>query len=252
MSIEVVQRAVESISPRIINAFQAGATKPDLSALISATKQDVVYIDPPDDRAVSSLAEIGGLTEAPFVINAPNREFVRKSLTDLNLHVRGINGDPLRCLASNKIWPDVPDLIPVRKSEKVSTLRIDKAHVETIGIGGEPEEKRLVTGVVIDIDTPDVDNQKMSSEEIYSTLVDYMIWHRHAGLQHVCDIGGDVDIVECWQVRADFMHGGELVKAGAWMITWKVWCHKLWQAFKDGTVDGFSIGGFRFVERAAA
>ena len=248
---EAVQTAVSSISPAIVNAYVDGGVRPDLLALDKAPTDSVVYIDPPSDLSADELVSIGKLTNAPYVVSAPNREHIRKSMVGLGLHVQRVPGDYERLFGSSVAWPDFCGLEEAKPPEKVVTLKcgnpvvmaVAKAHVQDIA---EPQEQQLVTGVVLDVEV-DLQRQQISPEEIFKTMIGYMLWYRHAGLQHVCDIGGDVDIVESWQVRADFMHGGEMVKAGAWMITWKVWDHRLWQAFKDGTVDGFSIGGFRMV-----
>lgn len=268
-----VEKAVHTISPTVVCPL-ATSIRPDLALLARVSKSDVIYYDPPTELSADELIHMGKLTDTPFVISAPQRESVRKSMMDAGLYVGRVPGDSSIYLASSAPWSNESGLQKIIGSVKVQTIKCTKLDFglstkgkkvqKSIHLEGDKEveksvhgintiimpsgDRQLVTGVALEAGVTDAQGEVISEEEIFNTMEGYMLFYRNKGLQHATDIGFDVDLVESWQTRAEIMHGGELVAKGSWMITWKIWSTRIWNALKNGNLDGFSVGGFRLVE----
>lgn len=108
------------------------------------------------------------------------------------------------------------------------------------------EEKRLVTGVVLEPDEVDAHGDFERADTIqraaHKFLADFNT-RTKLGIQHSIfgDIG--VDLVESFIAPMDLIMGGHLVKSGSWVMVVKVIDDVIWQAVKSGAITGFSIGG---------
>lgn len=117
------------------------------------------------------------------------------------------------------------------------------------------DEKRLVTGIVLEPDTIDAQNDTIDAETIeraahaflsnYNRETELGLLHRMFG-----KIG--VELVECWITPQDMKIGGVAVAEGTWIMTVKVISEGVWRKIKDGTITGFSIGGMATVVPAVA
>jgi DNA adenine methylase len=104
-------------------------------------------------------------------------------------------------------------------------------------------EERYVLGVVLEPDTVDSQGDIYSAETVRQTAYKFMEEYENIGLQHSGLINDKVKILESWIQRDDSNIGGQLVKAGTWMLAVRVLDDELWAAVKDGRITGFSIGG---------
>lgn len=106
------------------------------------------------------------------------------------------------------------------------------------------QERRLVTGIVLEPETVDSQGDIYSADAIEQAAHTFMAEYRNVGHQHSTLVNDLVQIVESFVAPSDFELGGMTVKAGTWLMTVKVLDEPLWQAVKAGELTGFSIGGF--------
>lgn len=107
-------------------------------------------------------------------------------------------------------------------------------------------EQRLVTGIVLEPDEIDTQNDTIDAEGILKTAHNFLSkYNRESEMGHMHRRLGDigVDLVESYIAPMDFTIGEEPVKKGSWIITVKVHDDRLWQDVKSGKLTGFSIGG---------
>lgn len=104
------------------------------------------------------------------------------------------------------------------------------------------EKLRLVSGVVLEPDSIDLQGDQIEAEDIRKAMESYMINSRVIGHQHHGQARAAV--VECYIAPVDFrLADKELVRKGSWMMTVKVFDDSIWKSVTDGTIKGFSIGG---------
>lgn len=112
------------------------------------------------------------------------------------------------------------------------------------------EEKRLVTGIILEPETVDGQGDVVGSEVIESAAHNFLSKYNREtqmGLLHKMfgEIG--VELVESWISPMDMELGGEKVKEGTWMMTCRVLDDLVWSKIKNGGITGFSIGGTALV-----
>lgn len=108
-------------------------------------------------------------------------------------------------------------------------------------------ELRLVTGVVLEPDEVDAQNDTITAEEIRIAAHRFLAEFNKTteiGEMHVKFGKLGIELVESHITHEDTKIGGEFVKAGSWIMTVKVVSDKVWAAVKEGRLTGFSIGGF--------
>jgi rubrerythrin len=105
------------------------------------------------------------------------------------------------------------------------------------------EYLRLVTGVVLEPDSVDLQGDRISVEDIRKAMESYMINSQTVGLQH--EKKADAVVVECYLAPCDFQLGlpAGIVRKGSWVLTTKILSDELWQKVLDGSIGGFSVGG---------
>lgn len=106
--------------------------------------------------------------------------------------------------------------------------------------------KRLVTGIVLEPDEIDLQNDTISEEEIERAAHKFLAQYNKLtkmGLMHQMFGNIGVDLVESWIAREDGSMGGAPVKKGSWLMTVYVKSDPLWRKVQDGEITGFSIGG---------
>jgi len=112
------------------------------------------------------------------------------------------------------------------------------------------DEKRLITGVVLEPEIVDAQGDIIGSEEIEKACFDYMTQSQKVGLQH--KFVGPVSVVENWIAKNDCFLDQQFIKKGTWLMTVKVEeseaGNKVWELAKSGKLTGFSIGGTAEVE----
>lgn len=136
--------------------------------------------------------------------------------------------------------PPALDIVEITKAldpESVGTseVRIVKADA--------PEEQRYLLGIVLEPDVVDSQNDIYDAEEIRKSAHTFLTTYRNIGLQHVAIVNGLAEIVESYIAPVDMEIGGTVVKKGTWLLGVHVIDDALWEACKDGTLTGLSIGG---------
>jgi hypothetical protein len=107
------------------------------------------------------------------------------------------------------------------------------------------DEKRLVTGVVLEPEIIDAQGDVISIAEIEKACFDYMAKSQQVGLQH--QFVGPASVVESWIAKNDCFLDKQYIKKGTWLMTVKVdesdAGDEVWELVKKGSITGFSIGG---------
>jgi hypothetical protein len=108
--------------------------------------------------------------------------------------------------------------------------------------------KRLVTGLILEPETPDAQGDIYSEDEVEEAAFDYMSNYRDGstlGEMHKKTIKNirDIETVESWIQRESAVIAGTPIKKGSWMMTVRVNQDDAWEKVKKGEYNGFSIGG---------
>lgn len=109
----------------------------------------------------------------------------------------------------------------------------------------EDEDRRLVTGIVLEPDEVDTQSDTVSPETIELAAFRFLASYNKAtrlGRDHEV-FGEGIHLVESWIARSDQLIGGQPVKKGSWLITVHVADLQVWQTIRSGGITGFSIGG---------
>ena len=105
------------------------------------------------------------------------------------------------------------------------------------------EEKRLVTGIVIEPETEDTYGDIISAEEIEKAMIHFMEGNPQIRVEHDPDYKPKVSIIENWIEREGRLMGEQFVKAGTWLMTTKVFDDTVWEMIKSGKLNGLSFRG---------
>jgi hypothetical protein len=128
------------------------------------------------------------------------------------------------------------------------------------------DSERLVTGVVLEPETPDGTTTDESEADIYSAeeIKKGMFWwmenSRGTFAYHHVEQGGytladeAVSILENWQARSDYTEGEQEIKKGTWMLTTRVHDDQLWDDIVNERIRSWSVGMHCMgqIERVAA
>lgn len=123
----------------------------------------------------------------------------------------------------------------VEKSKMVINIPIIKA-----------DEKQIITGIVLEPETVDAQNDIISAEVIEEAAHKFVAKYNklsQMGLQHKVFGTLGIDLVESWIAPSVVTIGKTKVKKGTWIISVKIINEKLWASIKAGKITGFSIGG---------
>lgn len=107
-------------------------------------------------------------------------------------------------------------------------------------------EKRLVTGIVLQPEVVDAQNDVISEQEIEQAAHQFLARFNEStkmGLMHKVFGNVGIDLVESWVAPVPLEIGSKRVKKGTWIMTVKVVDDELWKMVKSGKLTGFSIGG---------
>ncbi len=141
--------------------------------------------------------------------------------------------------------PVATDNVP-RLLEKSQTVRIFKAD--------RPGEKRFVQGIVLEPEVEDSQTDIYSEEEVRFASDWFMEHDGKLGLMHEEALGEGAVLLENFIMPVDGVIGGQNVKKGSWIMSWRIVDDDIWAAVKAGRFTGFSIGGdsIRIAEEVAA
>lgn len=115
----------------------------------------------------------------------------------------------------------------------------DRVEVTVAGTNGE---KRLVYGVVLEPLDIDAQDQVMTADDIEFAAHHFMAVQGIMGYRHRQTVPAKV--VESYIAPCDFEMGGQLVKQGSWVLVSRCDDDKTWQEIADGTITGYSVGGW--------
>jgi hypothetical protein len=107
----------------------------------------------------------------------------------------------------------------------------------------DEDDERYILGVVLEPDEVDSQGDTISAEEIRRAAHGYMQEFGNVGLQHQTFVNDKIKILETYIAPVDFEIGGETVKAGTWLMAFRVVDDSIWKAIKEGLLTGLSIGG---------
>ena len=108
------------------------------------------------------------------------------------------------------------------------------------------EARREVTGVVLEPDEVDAQNDTITEEVITQAAHHFLADYNRAtqmGLMHRLFGGIGVELYESWIAREDSEMNGQKVKKGSWLMTIHVVSDQLWERVRTKEITGFSIGG---------
>ncbi len=109
-------------------------------------------------------------------------------------------------------------------------------------------EKRIVTGIVLEPDTVDLQGDIYDAGTIEKSAHDFLKDVRVVGLMHKT-FGKDLHVVESYVAPVDFDLDGKQIKKGTWVMAAKVVDDTVWDAIKKREITGFSIGAVAQYER---
>ena len=106
------------------------------------------------------------------------------------------------------------------------------------------EEERIATGIVLEPETIDSQEDIESEDEIRKAAFDFMRRGAKIKLQHKVAMSRDeVYVIENYVAPVDFEINGEKVKKGSWVMSVKIEDDDIWDSVKTGKLTGFSVGG---------
>ncbi len=115
-----------------------------------------------------------------------------------------------------------------------------------IPIAKVDQAKRLVTGIVLEPDSIDSQNDTVSADVIEVSAHDFLAKYNkmtQMGLMHTIFGQIGVSLVESYVAPVDFELNGKPVKKGSWIMTTKIHDDQLWNKVQNGEITGYSIGG---------
>lgn len=148
--------------------------------------------------------------------------------------------DELKRVATRK-----PVLIAADKADRIAAHLICGSAdvIKADDADDAAEDERFIMGVVLEPDEVDSQGDTITPEEVRSAAHGYMEDYGNVGLQHQTFINGKVKILESYICPVDCTIGGQLVKAGTWLMAFRVLDDTIWEAVKSGLLTGLSIGG---------
>ena len=102
-------------------------------------------------------------------------------------------------------------------------------------------DQQIVYGVVSEPDTVDLQGDRLSKAEIRKACHKFMQTSQKITKEH--EGPAKADIIESYIAPVDYKCGGQVVKAGSWVMAVKIHDKDVWKAVKDGEITGFSIAG---------
>lgn len=136
-------------------------------------------------------------------------------------------------------------LIWAKPGEKPRKINVKEAKIEKeyfAEIMKADEEKRIITGIVLEPDTIDAHNDTISAEEIEKAAHFFMQNSRTIGERHKKP--AQAQLIESFIAPDGFKINNTNIKKGTWIISVKILDEDTWAKVKDGYFTGFSVGGF--------
>lgn len=139
------------------------------------------------------------------------------------------------------------------RAERAMANLIHKSEPRMVPIIKADKMRQIVTGVVLEPHSEDLQGDWMTPEDIERAAHGYLIGSRIVGSEHGRPI--DANVVESYITPQDMTFataaGQELVPQGSWVMSVKITSPEEWQQVLDGDYGGFSVGGYGAREEAA-
>lgn len=107
-------------------------------------------------------------------------------------------------------------------------------------------EKRTVTGVVLQPEVTDAQGDIMSADVIEKAAHTFLAKYNKAtklGFMHKVFGKYKFELYQSWIAPQDVVINSTVVKSGSWIMTVHIPDDKIWKMVKNSTIKGFSIGG---------
>lgn len=131
-----------------------------------------------------------------------------------------------------------------KQREKASGEKTEKVSLY-FPITKSDDEKKIVTGIVLEPDTVDAQGdsipQNVIEKAAHQFLSGYNVQNT-LGFAHKV-FKKNFDLLESYLAPQDLRIGSQVVKAGSWIMSVKVLNDEIWGLVKKGEIKGFSIGG---------
>ncbi|MCR9037786.1 XkdF-like putative serine protease domain-containing protein [Bacillus sp. L381] len=105
----------------------------------------------------------------------------------------------------------------------------------------EPDEQKLVYGIVYEPDVPDAHGDYMTAEEIEKAAHGFLADARNIDTNHNFE-GGTGEVVESYVAPDDFEIGNAVIRKGSWVLVTKA-SDEVWDQIKAGVITGYSMAG---------
>jgi hypothetical protein len=132
---------------------------------------------------------------------------------------------------------------PASEPPKPKTGTVKKEY--TVDIVKADEAARLVTGIVLEPETFDSQDQIYSPAVIAKAAHDFLAMYNRVtktGVQHT-DYNKEIEVVESYIAPVKMTLGGKKVKKGSWVMTVHVTNDDVWEQVEKKELTGFSIKG---------
>lgn len=136
---------------------------------------------------------------------------------------------------------------PVKKEiEEHEFARIAEVCPDTVPICKQDDEKRIVTGIVLEPDVFDLQGDTITADEIEKSAAFFLQKSRTIGFRHKRKTKSVLvgSMVMPASFTIDGPNGKQKVKKGTWLISVHVPDEKLWADIKKKNINAFSVGGF--------
>lgn len=105
----------------------------------------------------------------------------------------------------------------------------------------EPDEQKLVYGIVYEPNVPDAHGDYMTAEEIEKAAHGFLADARNIDTNHNFE-GGTGEVVESYVAPDDFEIGNAVIRKGSWVLVTKA-SDEVWDQIKAGVITGYSMAG---------
>jgi hypothetical protein len=126
------------------------------------------------------------------------------------------------------------DLVDQLEARDVRLLPVDK----------RAADQQIVFGVVLEPGMVDAHGDTIRAEVIAKAAHEWLAKFQIRGLMHKSNINAKVQIYESYLAPVALKIGGQSVKAGTWLLMYKILDKAIWKKIRKGELSGFSMGGF--------
>jgi 8-oxo-dGTP pyrophosphatase MutT (NUDIX family) len=154
---------------------------------------------------------------------------------------------PLPVLVVHKDAPTPTDVhvdVPLGSAQKKKRRKKGEPAEPELSVLKADSEQRIIYGIVLEPDVEDSQGDVVSKEDVELAAHRYLYQQGLAiGDQHAKMAPESVRPVESYIAPVDFEMGGQVVKAGSWVLAAHVPDDNLWEQVKKGHKGAWSVGG---------